>query len=122
MNQSFNGMEIERYIKRLFKLKESLYGFDASWNGQEVEIKSCVKWQRNGIGRNGKQNWCRGRYWIDNRAHKLLLDQRGLYIFVLYEEINCHIWINQIQIVNAIHINPLIGKGKNTKIYWNKVI
>ena len=122
MVQRLAGLQIEGLIKRLFKLEESRCGFDASWNGQEVEIKSCIKWHRNGIGRSGKQNRTRGRFWIDNRAHKLLLEQKGFYIFVLYEKEDSFLKINEIRILSAKLVDEYIGEGKNTKLAWNKVM
>jgi len=129
MNVAYLGEYIEKYIKAEYTLDDSKLGFDGRLNKLEVEIKACNKLEveikacipihKNGSTNKGKERTTKGRFWIDNHAHKLLLEERGLYIFVLYIRTGDTVIIKSVINKFAFEINHMINTGDNTKIRYD---
>jgi len=118
MNQRNNGLEVERLIIKKYPLEDDTKGFDATYLNVPVEIKSCLLYHSNGLTPAGSQRRARGRFWIDNDNHRLLLNENGLYIFVLYKVVNDHIVIIDEVLLKASYINKYVNSEGNTKINW----
>jgi len=119
MNVAYLGEYIEKYIKAEYTLDDSKLGFDGRLNKLEVEIKACIPIHKNGSTNKGKERTTKGRFWIDNHAHKLLLEERGLYIFVLYIRTGDTVIIKSVINKFAFEINHMINTGDNTKIRYD---
>ena len=121
MNAQSIGKFIENNIKKQFKLKDSKIGFDGFYNGYEYEIKGCIPTHKNGVNRNGRDRITKGRFWIDNYAHRLLLKERGVYIFVLYVRCESQVVTLRTRFMPAREVQKLIKAGNNTKIRFDKI-
>lgn len=121
MNSQNVGRRIENTIVAVESLTEDTGGFDGSKNGFPIEIKGCLKVHQNGSDYKRKPKTTVGRYWIDNNAHRILLERKGSYIFVIYEEREERAFITDYGYVKASKVNPYIGKGENTKIRWDRI-
>lgn len=122
MNAQSIGKFIENYIKERFKLHDSKIGFDGCCNGREYEIKGCIPTHKNGVNRNGRDRITKGRFWIDNDAHKLLLERKGFYIFVIYYMAGGLPTILEYTYKSALAVNKLIKTGANTKIRYDIIL
>lgn len=121
MNAQSIGKFIENHIKERFSLKDSEIGFDGSCNGWEYEIKGCMPIHKNGVNRNGRDRITKGRFWIDNYAHTLLLKEKGIYIFVLYVRNDKKIVTLRTRFMGASEVQKLIKPGDNTKIRFDLI-
>lgn len=121
MNAQSIGKFIEDYIKERFELEDSKIGFDGSCNGWEYEIKGCVPTHKNGVNTNGIDRITKGRFWIDNYAHSLLLKEHGVYIFVLYVRNDKKIVTLRTRFMTALEVQKLIKHGANTKIRYDLI-
>lgn len=121
MSLANRGKFVEDYIKVRYNLKESKLGFDACFNKMEIEIKGCIPIHKNGVNRNGRNRITKGRFWIDNGAHKLLLDEKGLYVFVLYSSNGNYLSVLRICKLFAFEVDYMIIKGGNTKIRYDLI-
>lgn len=119
MNSKHIGDRIERDVIDHYNLAESEDGFDASFIGLPVEIKGCKRMHRNGITRHGKEGITKGRFWIDNAAHKLLVKLGGLYIFAVYQTDYFNNLELNMRCITAYQVNKLIIAGDNTKIRYD---
>lgn len=115
------GDKIEKMVKDIYKLADSNIGFDACYEGTQVEIKACKSVHQNGVNRNGKDRVTKGRFWINNRNHQLLLNEGGFYAFVLYNPTTVTPADLNIKWVSAPLLTPLIGKRDNTKIRYDRI-
>jgi hypothetical protein len=115
------GKYIEDHIKSRYSLKDSKLGFDGNLNGLEIEIKGCIPIHKNGVSVYGKDRITKGRFWIDNRAHKLLLAEKGLYIFVVYKIYRKEVFLMKILNLFAFEIDFMINGGDNTKIRYDRI-
>ena len=115
------GKFVEDHIKARYQLKESKLGFDGTFNNMEIEIKGCISVHKNGVNRKGKDRITKGRFWIDNHAHKLLLDEKGLYVFVLYSTNNNYVAVLRTCKLFAFEVDYMIAKGNNTKIRYDRI-
>lgn len=122
MCNKYIGAETERMIKDMYNLDESDIGFDACYEGCQVEIKGCKAVHQNGVNSNGKSRVTKGRFWINNRNHQLLLKEEGIYAFVLYNPTKDAPVNLNIRWVPAFILTPMIGKGDNTKIRYDRII
>ena len=121
MNVRYIGEEIEEIIKDANGLDEDELGFDASYHGFPIEIKGCIPTHQNGASSDGKYRTTKGRFWIDNRAHKSLLEHLGSYIFVLYETPNDEVKVLKTSLCSAFEVDKMITTGKNTKIRYDRI-
>lgn len=121
MNARVNGERVEEIVRGKYCLKESKEGFDACFNGSEIEIKACRALHFNGVSVEGKQRVTKGRFWIDNSAHKLLLELRGLYIFAVYTGSDETLKVNDTLVLTATEVNKMIIEGENTKIRYDRI-
>ena len=121
MNGVLIGRHIEDHIKARYQLKESQIGFDGNLNGLEIEIKGCMPIHKNGVNPNGTDRVTKGRFWIDNDAHRILLERRGFYIFVVYYMSGAIPTIIEYQYMSAWAVNKLINSGDNTKIRYDRI-
>lgn len=121
MNAQSIGKFIEEHIKERFGLKDSKIGFDGCSDSHEYEIKGCIPTHKNGVNRNGTDRVTTGRFWIDNYAHKLLLKERGIYIFVLYIRHDDKLVTLRTRFMPAHEVQKLIKTGDNTKIRFDKI-
>jgi len=115
------GRYVEELIKTQYSLKDSQLGFDGNLNGLEIEIKGCIPIHKNGVNLNKKDRITKGRFWIDNHAHKLLLKEKGLYVFVLYESYGYAIQKLRSRNMFAFEVDYMIIKGSNTKISYDRI-
>jgi hypothetical protein len=121
MSLANRGKFVEEHIKARYQLKESELGFDGSFNNMEVEIKGCIPIHKNGVNRNGRDRITKGRFWIDNYAHKLLLNEKGLYVFVLYSTNGSYTEVLRTCKLFAFEVDYMINKGDNTKIRYDLI-
>lgn len=121
MNAQSIGDKIERSIKTVEKLEDDNGGFDAAFGKIPIEIKGCIRVHKNGVNRNGKDRITKGRFWIDNKAHRLLLKRRGFYIFVIYYMVGEMPTILEYEYKSAYAVNKLIKPGDNTKIRFDRI-
>ena len=121
MNAKANGEAIEQIIKDMYYLAEDTIGFDAVREGRPVEIKGCLPQHWNGVDSKGNARLAKGRFWIDNRAHRLLLKEDGIYIFVVYKEIATRLKLIGTKVIDASSLDKWIGNGDNTKIRYDWV-
>jgi len=119
MNVNKIGGMIENTIKMVENLIDDDGGFDAAFNTIPIEIKGCIKVHRNGKGINGKDKLTKGRFWIDNDAHRILLERKGFYIFVIYYMRDKNPVILEYTYKSANQVNRLIKSGDNTKIRYD---
>ena len=119
MNSRHIGDRIERDVIDRYKLTESEDGFDASFIGLPIEIKGCKRIHRNGVTRHGKEGITKGRFWIDNEAHKLLVKLGGLYIFAVYQTDRFNNLNLNTRCIAAYKVDRLIIAGDNTKIRYD---
>lgn len=122
MNLNRIGERVEEVIKNAYNLSDDHRGFDASFCTTPIEIKSCARRHLNGLNSRGEQNYTKGRFWIDNKAHKLLLAEDGLYYFVLYRYSRESLKIIRVRTHTARYINSMINKGSNTKIRYDRIL
>lgn len=121
MNTNRIGREIEACISGIDGFSDSKMGFDMVYGDTEIEVKGCCKLHKNGCNRGLKPTFTKGRFWICNRSHKLLVEEKGKYIFVLYKIINKEIkWLNT-KVINASLITKRIKTGDNTKIRYDLI-
>ena len=121
MNTNNIGRFIEEHIKAKYSLEESERGFDGSLNGLEIEIKGCLHLHKNGVSPKGTNKITKGRFWIDNDSHRLLLKEGGMYVFVLYRRSGHSIGILRVSNVFAFEIDYWINKEGNTKIAYDRI-
>ena len=121
MSLANRGKFVEEHIKARYQLKESASGFDGSLNGLEIEIKGCIPIHKNGVNHNGRDRITKGRFWIDNQAHRLLLDEKGLYVFVLYSSNGNYVAVLRICKLFAFEVDYMVIKGDNTKIRYDRI-
>lgn len=121
MNAQSIGQRIENHVKVRFNLIDSKIGFDGCSNSHEYEIKGCIPTHKNGVNRNGRDRITKGRFWIDNYAHRLLLKERGIYIFVLYIRVDKEIIVIRTRFMPAHEVQNLIKAGDNTKIRYDLI-
>jgi hypothetical protein len=121
MNVNKTGEMIEKAIKRIEKLIDDEGGFDAAFNKIPIEIKGCLKVHKNGVGLNGKEKVTKGRFWIDNNAHRILLERKGFYIFAIYYMSFETPTILEYEYKSASAVNRLIKSGDNTKIRYDVI-
>jgi len=119
MNVAYLGEYIEKHIKARYTLDESKLGFDGNLNGLEIEIKACIPIHKNGSDSKGRERTTKGRFWIDNHAHKLLLKEKGMYIFVLYIRTGETVIIKRVVNKFAFEIDYMIKTGDNTKLRYD---
>ena len=119
MDNKSKGLFIEEMTIRRFNLDKSNIGFDASYNGVEIEIKACAVNHKNGVTLKGVQKQTKGRFWIDNHAHRILLDEKGLYLFALYVEDATSFTVIRRAKMFAFELNRYISNGNNTKIRYD---
>lgn len=116
MNVRSIGDKVEEATRVLLQVTKSKIGFDACMLGMEIEIKGCEPCHKNGYNSNGRQRYTQGRFWIDNAAHRVLLDEDGVYVFAVYRRLGVGVQILLTCVKTAGQVNPLIGEGENTKI------
>lgn len=121
MNAQSIGDKIERSIKIIEKLCDDDGGFDAAFNKIPIEIKGCLRTHKNGVNRNGTDRVTTGRFWIDNEAHRVLLERKGFYIFVIYYMAGAVPTILKYEYKSALAVNKLIKTGSNTKIRYDRI-
>lgn len=121
MNCNHIGKYIEDKVKTQFKLSDSEIGFDGYACGVEYEIKGCVPVHKNGVSLYGKDRVTKGRFWIDNDAHRLLLDVNGMYIFVLYMRAEDKVITLRTRFMSVKEVQKLIKPGENTKIRYDLI-
>lgn len=121
MNVRNIGRKIENTIKIIEKLEDDDGGFDASYNNIPVEIKGCLESHKNGVDYKGRDRVVKGRFWIDNNAHRILLERRGFYIFVIYHMIGMMPIIRRYTYMSVLTIDRQIKSGDNTKIPYDRI-
>lgn len=119
MNARHIGNYIEEQVKIRYGLGDSELGFDGQACGKEYEIKGCIPTHKNGASQYGKDRITKGRFWIDNNAHRLLLDVNGMYIFVLYTRTGDKVVSLRVRFMPAKEVQKLIKTGDNTKIRYD---
>lgn len=112
---------IEKAIIGEEKLLNDEGGFDAAFNAIPIEIKGCIRVHKNGVGLKGQERVTKGRFWIDNDAHRILLERKGFYIFVIYQMIGKEPFINKYVYKSAKEVSKWIKSGDNTKIRYDIV-
>lgn len=122
MNVKDNGNRVERAMRSAYHLEDDGFGFDGSLNGISVEVKGCLLIHKNGVDGKGREKTTKGRFWIERDSHRLLLDRRGLYIFVVYEMIEDMLIIRSTDLLSAKFVNRMIGAGDNTKIRYDLIL
>jgi len=75
-----NGQKAEELARDLYDVILSNGLIDGQIVGKPVEIKACQEWHRNG----GKR--CRGRFVLEREQHDYLIENNGLYLFVVFAE------------------------------------
>lgn len=121
MNPKSIGERIENTIKLIEELNDDKGGFDACLDNNPIEIKGCMKVHKNGCNPNGKDRITKGRFWIDNRAHKILLERKGFYIFVIYYMAGEMPTISKYTYKSAKAVDKLINLSENTKIRYDRI-
>lgn len=121
MNVQQIGQRIESNIRLLEGLHLDETGFDACFNKTPIEIKGCTRFHRNGCNRKGQDTLTKGRFWIDNEAHKILLKRKGFYVFVLYRMGDTLPLILKYEYMSAKAVDKLIKEGANTKIRYDVI-
>jgi hypothetical protein len=119
MNANRIGEYIEEQVKARYGLVDSELGFDGWACGKEYEIKGCIPTHKNGVTQYGKDRVTKGRFWIDNSAHRLLLDVNGMYIFVLYTWSGEKVITLRTRFMPAREVQKIIKPGDNTKIRYD---
>lgn len=121
MNSANIGLRIENAIKRIEKLEDDANGFDASYGNIPIEIKGCLMEHKNGVDYKGKDRTTKGRFWIDNEAHRMLFYNKGFYIFAVYYMTDVAPIILKYRYMTALKVDDLIKSGNNTKIPYNMI-
>ncbi|RLF27921.1 MAG: hypothetical protein DRN14_04810 [Thermoplasmata archaeon] len=121
MNRKQIGNEIEERMIVVYHLDPDLHGFDASLCSKPVEIKGCTFFHNNGVDYKYKEKTTYGRFWINNHNHWLLSELNGYYIFCLYHLTNNTVNVTNHRLIKAKLLDTHIGRGKNTKIAWNRI-
>ena len=117
------GNIIEQYAKETFNLSPVAFNSycDAMLMNIPIEIKGILKHPADKRNKNG-------RVWITNANHTTLLENNGMYLFVVYEY--------QTDIYDILHHNDIdichltfiaahrikINNGTNTKISYKKLV
>ncbi len=121
------GNIIEEYAVDTFNLSPMGYNdcWDATLMNIPIEIKGTLKNPIDNAGRNKA-----GRVWIINKNHNLLVDYKGMYLFIVYDypegvydyDVNSYddIIICYSLFIAAYRIK--INNGLNTKISYKKLL
>jgi len=114
------GLKIESMIIDKYNLDTRKYNIDAYWLDFPIEIKATQY-----VHNNGSKLITQGRFWIDAHNHKWLIDNKGFYIFVIYDFLD-----NVIKIIENKWVSPQFidefyhSSGKlndNFKVRWQAV-
>ena len=121
------GNLIEEYAVETFNLYPMGYNdcWDAMLMNIPIEIKGILKNPIDNVGRNKA-----GRVWITNNNHIQLVDNKGMYLFIIYDypegvydyDINSY---EDIIICYSLFIaahRVKINNGLNTKISYKKLL
>ena len=117
------GNIIEQYARDTFNLIPLVWNSyaDAMLMNIPIEIKGILKHPADERNKNG-------RVWITNNNHQKLFENRGMYLFVVYEYKEDVYEILDYTDINICHATFIaahrikINSGKNTKISYKKLI
>ena len=123
----FIGNIIEKYAHDTFNLLSIAHNsfFDAMLMNIPIEIKGILKNPVDNANRNKN-----GRVWITNKNHIQLVNNKGMYLFVIYdypEEIYDYNITNYTDLIICYNLfiaahRIKINKGSNTKISYKKLL
>ena len=119
------GNIIEQYARDTFNLVNAPFNdyHDAFLLNMPIEIKGVMQYPIDNVGRNKN-----GRAWIINDNHQRLVDNQGMYLFVIYEykedvyEVLDYtdLDIKYVLFIAAHRIR--VNDGVNTKISYKKLL
>lgn len=117
------GNIIEQYARDTFNLIPLPWNSyaDAMLMNIPIEIKGILKHPADGRNKNG-------RVWITNHNHEKLLDNYGMYLFVIYEykkDVYEILDYTDIEICHSTFMAAhriKINSGTNTKISYKKLV
>lgn len=121
------GNFIEEYAIETFNLTNAPYNYyyDAKLLKIPIEIKGILKHPVDNGGRNKN-----GRVWITNHNHRQLVNDRGMYLFVIYDYPDA-VYDYDVQSYEDINIcynlfiaayRIKINNGLNSKITYKKLM